>query len=167
MNFKKLSNANKAGVVLLVIGVLAGIIVGILFGTGVLGTSGVDIEQLGYDLAHYANKYYNALSTTKKDSITCVNESGRDGIIFSFLMDPDSDDLADTYCDAILKNLEPSGLKNNFQTMIPDAEKAFKAGNHDLQDLFIKGMDNYLETLTGPNKTAVKSLIGYENIKRV
>jgi hypothetical protein len=157
MNFKKLSNAKKAGFVLLVLGVLAGIIVGILFATGVLGT--VDPEQLGYDMAQYAHSYFNNLTENEKLEPLC--DKGE--FIFNYLIGEDISELAEVNrCRERLKDIELGGLKKDmskFFNSFPTVAEDFSSSDKKKMELYIKGANKYIKTISDVNhKDIVKTL---------
>jgi len=180
MNFKKLSNAKKVGFALWVIGVLAGIIVGILSATGVLGTSTVslpsrtstvslpsrtstvslpsrtsgtlDWEQLGNEIAHFGHNYYNALSDDQKADSDCVTDNTVHSIIIAHLTG-----ATDKRCSNILTAQESPGLKKKVMALVGTVPTLAEI------TLLFKGMNTYIqENISNEtDKESVKDLIGY------
>ena len=155
----------KVGFALLVLGVLAGIIVGILFATGVLGTSGGrnEMEQLGYEIAQFGHNYYNALSDNQKANSDCVNAkpvSMKDGIVISYLSD---DQIPTGDCVYILTEKEPPGLKKKVMAMESMVDPRYGGAVVTVLALLFKGMDTYMkENISSDNdKKNVGFLIGY------
>ena len=171
MNFKKLSNAKKVGFALWVIGVLAGIIVGILSATGVLGTSTVslpsrtstvslpsrtsgtlDWEQLGNEIAHFGHNYYNALSDDQRADSDCVTDTTVHSIIIAHLTG-----ATDKRCSNILTAQESPGLKKKVMALVGSRPTLAEI------TLLFKGMNTYIqENISNEtDKESVKDLIGY------